>query len=366
MSKKIFETYDLQGTQLKNRIVMAPLTRSRAIGNVPNDLMATYYAQRSGAGLIITEGTSPSPNGLGYPRIPGAFSEEQTAGWKKVTEAVHENGSKIFLQIMHTGRVSHPLNMPAGAKVLAPSATRLEGEKMYTDQEGPQDYPTATEMTKDDIRKTIQEYVNTAKNAIAAGFDGVELHSANGYLMEQFLSPATNQRTDEYGGSIENRNRFTLEVAAAVVAAIGKERTGIRVSPYGVFNGISIHDELDEQYDLLSKKLSDLGLVYLHVVDHSAMGAPEVPGAIKETMRKNFKQTFILSGGYDAEQAEADLQAGKGDLVAFGRPWISNPDLVGRFKEGAELAQPKFDLFYTPGPEGYTDYPTRKEAVAVG
>ena len=322
--------------------------------------MATYYAQRAGAGLIIAEGTSPSPNGLGYPRIPGAFSEQQTTGWKKVTEAVHNEGGKIFLQFMHTGRVSHPLNLPAGAKVLAPSAIALEGEKMYTDQEGPQDYPTPSEMTAQEIKQTVQEYVQAAKNAIAAGFDGIELHGANGYLLEQFLSPATNQRTDEYGGNIENRMRFVLEVAEAVVAAIGKERTGIRVSPYGVFNGISIHDELDETYDLLSKKLSDLGLVYLHIVDHSAMGAPAVPESIKATMRKNFAQTFILSGGYDAKRAEADLQAGKGDLVAMARHWISNPDLMERFKSGAELAQPKYDLFYTPGPEGYSDYPVMK------
>lgn len=365
MSKKIFEPYDLHGIQLKNRIVMAPMTRSRAIDNVPNDLIATYYAQRAGAGLIVTEGTSPSPNGLGYSRIPGAYSEEQTAGWKKVTEAVHEKGGKIFMQLMHTGRVAHPLNLPAGAKHLAPSPIALEGEKMYTDQQGPQEYPVPNEMTKEEIKQTVQEYAQAAKNAIAAGFDGVELHGANGYLLEQFLSPATNQRTDEYGGNVENRLRFVLEVAEAVVAAIGGERTGIRVSPYGVFNGISIHDELDETYDILSKKLSDLGLVYLHVVDHSSQGAPEVPDSIKTTMRENFAQTFILSGGYDAERAEADLQAGKGDLVAMGRPWISNPDLIERIEADVELAQPKYDLFYTPGPEGYTDYPVMKEE-AVG
>ena len=364
MSKKIFQPYDLQGTPLKNRIVMAPMTRSRAIHNVPNELMATYYAQRAGAGLIITEGTSPSPNGIGYPRIPGAYSEQQTAGWKLVTDAVHEKGGKIFLQLMHTGRVSHPLNMPAGTKVLAPSAIALSEGQMYTDQEGPQNYPTPAEMTKGEIKEAIQEYVQAAKNAITAGFDGVELHGANGYLIEQFLSPATNQRSDEYGGNIENRNRFALEAAGAVVKAVGKDRTGIRISPYGVFNAISIHDELDAQYDQLSKKLSDLGLAYLHLVDHSAMGAPEVPKSIKQTLRNNFAQTLILSGGYNAESAEADLQAGKGDLVAIGRPWISNPDLMERFQTGAELAQPNHDLFYTPGPEGYTDYAVTETAQA--
>ena len=363
MSKKIFETYNLEGTTLQNRIVMAPLTRSRAIGNVPNDLMATYYAQRSGAGLIITEGEGPSPNGLGYPRIPGIYSEQQVEGWKKITSAVHEEGGKIFLQIMHTGRVSHPLNMPAGAKVLAPSAIALAGEKMYTDQKGSQDFPVPGEMTTAEIKQTVAEYAKAAQNAIAAGFDGVELHGANGYLIEQFICPATNQRSDEYGGSIENRLRFPLEVAAAVVAAIGKEKVGIRVSPYGVFNGITQYEELDETYDLFSKKLNELGLAYLHIVDHSAMGAPKVPAKIKETLRNNFKQTFILSGGYDEEQAESDLEADKGDLIAFGRPWISNPDLVERFREGAELAQPNHKLFYTPGAEGYTDYPVMEEAA---
>ncbi|MEO1260208.1 MAG: alkene reductase [Bacteroidota bacterium] len=364
MSKKIFQAYDLNGTQLKNRIVIAPMTRSRAIGNIPNELMATYYSQRAGAGLIITEGTSPSPNGIGYPRIPGAYSDEQAAGWKLVTDAVHDKGGKIFLQLMHTGRVSHPLNMPEGTKVLAPSPIALANEKMYTDQEGPKDYPIPAEMTTEDIKEAVQEYVHAAKKAIEAGFDGVELHGANGYLIEQFLSPATNQRNDEYGGSIENRNRFALEVAEAVTAAIGKNRTGMRISPYGVFNGISIHEELDAQYGQLSKKLSDLGLVYLHLVDHSAMGAPEVPATIKQILRNNFAQTFILSGGYNDESAEADLQAEKGDLVAIGRPWISNPDLMERFKAGADLAQPNHDLFYTPGPEGYTDYPVMEAAQA--
>ena len=363
MSKKIFEHYNLQGIELKNRIAMAPMTRSRAIGNVPNELMATYYGQRAGAGLIITEGTSPSPNGIGYARIPGVYNKQQIAGWKLTTETVHQRGGKIFLQLMHTGRVSHPLNMPEGAKVLAPSPIPLEGEKMYTDQEGPQEYPAPSEMTKEEIKNTVQEYVQAAENAIAAGFDGVELHGANGYLIEQFLSPATNQRTDEYGRSIENRNRFAIEVAEAVVRAIGRNRTGIRVSPYGVFNGISIHDELNAQYEQLAKKLSDLGLVYLHLIDHSAMGAPEVPDTTKKILRDNFSQTLILSGGYDAEKAEADLQAGNGDLVAIGRPWIANPDLLKRFEENAELAQPNHNLFYTPGPEGYTDYPVLKEAA---
>ncbi|MEO0468753.1 MAG: alkene reductase [Bacteroidota bacterium] len=363
MSRAIFDVYQLGDIDLKNRIAMAPMTRSRSIGNVPGELVATYYSQRAGAGLLITEGTAPSPNGLGYARIPGIFTEEQALGWKEVTDAVHAKGGKIFVQLMHTGRVSHPANMPEGSRVLAPSAIGLAQGEMWTDTEGNQPYPTPEAFTIDEIKSTIQEYVHAARLAVeVAGFDGVELHGANGYLIEQFIDPASNQRNDAYGGSIENRLRFPIEVAQAVVAAIGGNRVGIRLSPYGVFNEISIYDELDQTYELLSQKLSDLGLVYLHVVDHSPMGAPEVPNRIKEIFRTNFKQTLILSGGYDDQRAEADIAAGKADLIAIGRPWIANPDLIERFEKGAELAQPDHNSFYTPGEAGYTDYPTLAEA----
>lgn len=362
MSKTALNTYQLGSTTLANRIVMAPMTRSRAINNIPNEIMATYYAQRAGAGLIITEGTSPSPNGLGYARIPGIYNEAQVAGWQEVTSAVHKEGGKIFLQIMHTGRVSHPLNMPEGTRVLAPSAVGLNSSEMWTDEKGNQAYPTPEAMSSQDIADAIKEYVDAAKNAIAAGFDGVELHAANGYLLDQFIHPDSNQRTDEYGGSIDNRLRFVLEVAEQVVAAIGAERTGIRVSPYGVFNELSSsYDGISETYTKLTSALSQLDLVYLHLVDHSGMGAPEVPDSIKKLLRDNFSNTFILSGGYDAERANADLEAEKGDLIALGRPWISNPDLIQRIEAGAELQQPDYDKFYTPGEEGYIDYPTLAE-----
>lgn len=365
MSKLIFEPYQLGNITLKNRLVMCPLTRSRAIDHVPNELMAEYYGQRAGAGLIITEGTSPSPNGLGYPRIPGAFSDEQMAGWKLTTEVVHQRGGKIFLQLMHTGRVSHPLNMPEGSRVVAPSAVQLTDGKMYTDQEGEQPYPTPKAMTPEDIEIARQEHVTAAENAIEAGFDGVELHAANGYLLEQFISPATNKRDDEYGGSIEKQIRFVLEVAQATVDTIGAERVGIRVSPYGVFSGMEIYDELDDTYRLLAQKLSEMGLVYMHLVDHSSMGTPEVPDRIKKILRDNFKNTLILSGGYDAERAEQALQDDRGDLVAMGRPWLANPDLIQRIKAEAELNDPDPGTFYTPGPKGYTDYPTMAEEVSV-
>jgi len=336
---------------------MCPLTRSRAIGNIPNDLMATYYEQRASAGLIITEGTTPSPNGLGYARIPGIFSPEQIEGWKKTTSAVHKKGGKIFLQLMHTGRISHELNLPAGAKILAPSAVKPAGQT-WTDAKQLQDFPVPSAMTAEEIASTRAEYVQAAKNAIAAGFDGVELHGANGYLLEQFLSPISNTRTDGYGGSIENRARFVLEVATEIVSAIGKEKTGIRVSPYGVASDMPHYPEIDATYDYLSTSLNKLGLVYMHLVDHAAMGAPAVPLEIKQTIRNNFKNTIILAGGFNQESAEAAIESGLADLIAFGRPFISNPDLVERMQNGWPLNQElKMDLFYTPGAAGYTDYP---------
>ena len=355
----LFEEYQLGKLKLKNRAVMAPMTRSRATAtHVPTPIMAKYYGQRSCAGLIITESTSPSANGAGYPRIPGIYNEEQTREWKQVTDEVHEDGSKIFLQIMHTGRISHPLNMPDGAEVLAPSAVAATNTEMYTDQEGNQKLPTPKAMTKEDIQDTIEEYVQAAKNAIAAGFDGVELHGANGYLIEQFINPGANQRTDEYGGSHENRSRFAIEAAEKVVAAIGKDKVGIRLSPGGAFNDLAPFDNQRETFTYLAGKLKDIGLVYIHLVDHSAMGTPEVPLELKQAIRNAFGGTIILSGGYDKEKAEKDLNEGLGHLVAFGRPFLANPDLLERFKQGAELNQPNFDTFYTPGEEGYTDYPT--------
>lgn len=355
-------TPDLFGSvKVQNRVVMSPMTRCRAIGNLPNDLMAEYYQQRSGAGLIITEGTSPSPNGLGYARIPGIFNDQQVEGWKKTTSAVHEGGGKIFVQLMHTGRISHPLNMPAGARILAPSAVKAAGQ-MWTDEKMLQDFPIPAAMTDEDLLHAKTEYVDAALGAMDAGFDGVELHGANGYLLEQFISPVSNIRKDRYGGSIENRCRFVIEVADVIAEAIGKEKTAIRLSPYGVASDMPHYPEIDATYKYLSEKLNNLGLAYIHLVDHSALGAPAVPLAIKELIRKNFKNTIILSGGYDKERAESDLQSGLGNLVAFGRPFINNPDLVERFKNNWPLSQDlKMDLFYTADDKGYTDYPRHSD-----
>lgn len=355
MNNILFTPTTLGKLHLKNRIVMAPMTRSRATGNVPNELMEKYYQLRAGAGLIITEGTSPSANGLGYARIPGMFTDEQVQAWQRVNDAVHKAGGRIFVQLMHTGRVSHPANMQADARILAPSAIAAPGE-MWTDSSGMQAYPVPVEMNEADIALTIAEYANSAKLAIDAGFDGVELHGANGYMIDQFLNTATNRRTDKWGGSVENRIRFAIEVARAAVAAIGADRVGMRISPYGAFNGTVSDVKMDVMYLRLIDELNNLGLAYIHVVDHSSMGAPEVSPELKARIRANFKGKYILSGGYDAARASADLDAQHGDLVAFGRPFISNPDLVQKLQNGAALTAPDPGTFYTPGEKGYTDY----------
>ncbi|HLP98959.1 MAG TPA: alkene reductase [Sideroxyarcus sp.] len=355
MSNTLFTPASLGKLPLKNRVVMAPMTRSRAIGNVPNELMEKYYRLRADAGLIITEGTSPSPNGLGYARIPSLFNDAQVHGWKRVNDGVHAAGGKIFVQLMHTGRVSHPANMAAGSKVLAPSAIAAPGE-MWTDSSGMQPHPAPAAMSEDEIKQTIAEYANSAKRAIEAGFDGVELHGANGYLIDQFLNTASNQRTDQWGGSVENRIRFAVEVAKAAAAAIGADRVGMRISPYGVFNGMAPDAKMDALYLRLIEELNNIGLVYIHIVDHSSMGAPPVSAELKAKIRANFKGKYILSGGYDAARANADLDAQHGDLVAFGRPFISNPDLVQKLKDGTALTAYDPGTFYTPGEKGYTDY----------
>jgi len=352
----LFSKFTLGKLELQNHMVMAPMTRNRSPENVPNELVQQYYAQRASAGLIITEGTSPSPNGLGYPRIPGIFSEAQVAAWKPIAEAVHAKGAKFFIQLMHCGRIAHPLNLPAGARVLGPSAVVAAGE-MYTDAEGMKANAMPAAMTEADIKATIEEFVQAAKNAVLAGFDGIELHGANGYLLEQFIRPNSNQRQDQYGGSIENRARFVLEVVDASIAAIGKDKVGIRLSPFGVFNDMPLYPEMESDYTYLAQQLNARGLLYIHLVDHSAMGAPEVPESMKAIFRDQFKGVLILSGGYDAARAESDLSAHKCDLIAVGRPFLANPDLVARWKSGAALNEPDFSTFYVPGPKGYIDYP---------
>ena len=358
MSNKAFEPTQLGPLTLANHIVMAPLTRSRAIGNVPNELMAEYYRQRATAGLIITEGTSPSADGLGYARIPGMFDQEQATNWQRIIETVHHHGGHIFLQLMHTGRIAHSLNLPAGAEVVAPSAITAAGE-MWTDEQQLLPHTTPRAIGTDELARVRDEYVHSAKLAIEAGFDGVEVHSANGYLLSQFLNPHSNQRTDEYGGSVQNRARFVLDVVRTVAEAIGTERTGIRLSPWGTDADMPHYPEMDETYAYLAEELQKIGIVYVHLVDHSSMGAPAVPAETVTTIREKFTNTLILSGGYTTVEAiDEVLASGRANLVAIGKPFISNPDLVERLKTGAPLAPLDPDKLYTPGPEGYTDYPT--------
>ncbi len=357
MSQKLFSSFSLGSVTLPNRLVMAPMTRCRATpDHVPTDIMAEYYGMRASAGLLITEGTAPVANGAGYARIPGLWNQEQIDGWKKITDAVHAKGGRIAVQLMHTGRIGHPNNLPQGAQILAPSATRAPGE-MYTDSEGMQGYPVAEEMNAAQIEEAIEGFVTASKNAVKAGFDLIELHGANGYLIEQFFAPNTNQRNDEFGGDVAGRGRFALEVARRCVEAVGAERVAIRLSPFGVASGIEPWDEIASDFVWLGTKLGELNLAYLHVADHSSMGAPPVPAEFKKKLQAAFAGPFILSGGYDQKRAEADLQEERGDMVAFGRPFISNPDLVSRLQEDKPLADPDMNTFYTPGEKGYTDYP---------
>lgn len=358
----LFEPFSLRTLPLRNRMVMAPMTRNRALGNQPNALMAEYYAQRATIGLLITEGTSPSPDGLGYARIPGLFTQEHVAGWRLTTNAVHARGGRIFVQLMHTGRASHVDNLPPGARIVSSVATPL-GADIYTDTHGNQKASSPHALTAEEIAATVAEYAHSATLAIEAGFDGIELHGANGYLIEQFLNANLNTRTDGYGGSAAARNRFAVEIARATVAAIGADRVAIRLSPYGAFNEMGAFDEVEPQYLALARELGTMGLVYLHLVDHSSMGAPAVPVAFKTASRQAFGGTFIASGGLDRAKAEQVLADGDADLVAFGRPALANPDLVERLQGNIALNAPDFSTFYTPGEKGYTDYPVTAVAV---
>ena len=356
----LFEPFTSHSLKLANRLVMAPMTRSRATSeHLPDPLMATYYGQRATAGLIITEGTSTSANGLGYARIPALFNEEQMQAWAATTSAVHARGGKIFVQLMHCGRVAHAANLPAGAEVLGPSALTCPGE-IHTDTFGMQPHSAPRAMSLHDIARVKDDYVHSADLAIQAGFDGVELHGANGYLIEQFLNPLINTRTDLYGGGIAGRNRLALEIASATIGSIGADKVGMRLSPYGVANGTGDFPELREQFMELVHGLCELDLLYLHHLNHSSMGTPSVPADFTRAMREAFNRTFILCGGFDRQSAEIALREKRADLIAFGRPFIANPDLVERMRHGAAQNAPDMASFYTPGTKGYTDYPTLK------
>ncbi|WPV64553.1 alkene reductase [Chitinophaga sp. LS1] len=349
---KLLMPYHKGALQLKNHLVMAPMTRSRAIDNLPNQLMADYYTQRSGAGLIITEGTAPSPDALGYSRIPGIFSNEQTEAWKAITTAVHTAGSKIFVQLMHTGRIGHPANLPAGARLVGPSTIKAAGD-IWTDALGKQTYPEPEMLTSDAIAAVIEEFVHAARNAMEAGFDGVELHGANGYLVEQFLNPHVNNRTDEWGGNITNRTRLAIRIVQAIAAAIGADKVGVRFSPYSTLGDLPAYDEQEvhDTYALLAKEMNNANIAYLHI----GMSAI-IPQKTFDAIRGGFNGTIILCNGLTPETAEQALHAGFADLVAFGRAFLANPDLEKRIAANAPLHQPDYNTLYTPGPVGYTDY----------
>ena len=350
-----FQPIAIKSLKLKNRLVMAPMTRSRAIDAVPNDMMATYYGQRASAGLIITEGIAPSPNGMGYARIPGIFSPEQIAGWKKVTEAVHGKGGKIVAQLMHTGRVGHSANLPAGARILAPSAIGVEGQ-IWTDAQSMQPYPVPEVFTSEEIQTVIQEFAQAASNAVVAGFDGVELHGANGYLLEQFLNPNVNTRTDAYGGTVNNRIRFVLDTVDAAIAAIGKEKVGIRLSPFSTFNSMPLYPEIWDTYELLILELNKRDLLYLHIVESSARNVEEGQELLA-TIRKSFEGTLIANGAYTNSSLGEALDERKADLISLGVPYIANPDLAERFQNNLPLNTPHPETFYSADEKGYTDYP---------
>lgn len=352
-SETLFQSVSKHGVAFKNRIAMAPMTRSRAIGNVPNSLIAEYYAQRASAGLIITEGTAPSRDGIGYARTPGLYSEEQVEAWQLVTDAVHKNGGKIFAQLMHVGRISHEANKPEGGRTVAPSTLAAAGE-MWTDALGMQPNATPIALSTAEVKQTIKDFVKASENAVASGFDGVEFHSANGYLFEQFLNPNTNTRTDEYGGSVENRIRFLLEVVEGTVKAIGKEKVGVRVSPYGTFNDMLPYADVFETYSLIASELSKLDILYLHIA--FVPRVKEMSGTLLPAIRKNFKNILILNGGYDAAKAAHALEHDGADMISFGSTFISNPDLPYRLQHSLELSSGNPQTFYSPGEAGYTDY----------
>ena len=347
---QLFTPASIGRTTAANRIFMAPMTRSRADDEgVPGDITVEYYAQRAGAGLIITEGTFPAAMGKGYVRTPGIETDAQVAGWKKVVDAVHARGGRIFMQLMHTGRISHP-SLIGGGTPVAPSAIRPEGQAWTP--VGQVDYVTPRELTQDEVSGVIEEYRQASRRAIEAGFDGVELHAASGYLPEQFLSSGSNQRQDAYGGNVENRARFVLETLKAMVDEVGGDRVGIKISPEMNFNSITDANPVDT-YTYLVEQLRGLGLAYLHV---ALFGAKTDYHAL---LRPRFEGAYLVGGGQTRDSAEALLAEGKADAVVFGSAFLANPDLPERFRQGAGLNAANRETFYAPPTaEGYTDYPT--------
>ncbi|SKD10334.1 N-ethylmaleimide reductase [Chitinophaga ginsengisegetis] len=352
---KLLEPVASNTFTLNNRIVMAPMSRRRATNGVPDDMVATYYSQRAGAGLIIAESTAISPNGVGYYRLPGIYNNEQIAAWKKVTDAVHEKGGTIFLQLLHSGRIGHPLNLPGGGPLLAPSAIAANGS--ITTVQGPMPMPVPEAMSTTAVEEMIGLHLKAAENTIAAGFDGIEVHAAHGYLIEQFMHPHTNRRTDKYGGNIENRNRFLLEIVQGTIDIAGAHRVGIRFSPFAAHNSLPLYDEEIATHLYLIPKLNQMDIRYIHLSDQSTNGSLPIPSNYIGLLRQQFKNWLILAGGFTADSAEKTLQRNEADLIAFGRPFISNPDLPERFRHQHPLAPGDKSTFYQGGAAGLIDYP---------
>jgi N-ethylmaleimide reductase len=357
----LFTPLELGPLVLPNRVVMAPMTRSRAgAGNVPSALAVEYYVQRASAGLIVTEATQVSPQGVGYPGTPGIHDDAQVEGWRRVTGGVHDAGGLIFLQLWHVGRISHPSLQPGGALPVAPSAIAGEGE-VYT-ASGLQPFVTPRALETDEIPGIVAQFEDGARRALAAGFDGVEIHGANGYLIDQFLRDGTNRRTDRYGGSLENRARFLLEVTEAVAGVWSAGRVGVRLSPLGTFNSMSDSDPA-RTFGFAAAALGRYGLAYLHVVEgghESAEGPFDWAG-----LKRRFNGPYMANGGYDPTRASAVLAAGRADLVSFATPYIANPDLVERYRLDAPLAAADPATFYGGDHRGYTDYPALGGSLAA-
>lgn len=365
MTAKIFTPLEAGALRLRNRVVMAPLTRNRATpeGDVPGPLAAAYYGQRAGFGLIISEGTQVSPLGQGYIWTPGIHSRAQIEGWRPVTEAVHAKGGTIVAQIWHVGRVSHTSLLPGGAAPVGPSA--LTAETKTYDGTGfvPTSAPRALGI--DEIPGVVAEYATAARNARDAGFDGVEIHGANGYLIDQFMRPSANLRTDAYGGSVENRTRFLEEVVEAAAGAIGADRVGLRLSPFSPANGVEVDETAPEIFARGIERIAPYGLAYLHMVEGVTGGPRDLPaGASIEALRRLFPGVYIANNGYDREMAIEAVDSGRVDAVAFGKLAIANPDLVERLRRDAALNDADRATFYGGGAEGYVDYPALEAASA--
>lgn len=355
-NSELFSPLRLGSLELPHRIAMAPLTRCRAgQGNVPTSMNATYYAQRASASLIVSEATQVTALGVGYPNTPGIHSEEQVEGWKRVTSAVHGKGGRVFLQLWHVGRISHPDLLPEGELPVAPSAVAPAGTVQTLS--GPKPYVTPRPLRSDEIPGVIEQFRNGALNAKRAGFDGVEIHNANGYLLDQFLRDGTNRRTDEWGGTVQKRARLTLEVTKAVVSVWGSDRVGVRLSPNGTFNDMSDSNP-ESTFRYLMGELSLLGLAYMHVIEQlegdARHGGKLIP---LSAFRSWYRGTLMTNGGHTLESAQGVISEGLADLVAFGKPFIANPDLPERFRRNAPLNTPDFSTFYGGGERGYTDYP---------